>query len=81
MDHDDPENITSLFLDNRKIPALKRLLEPSATQNVLSDYANLTFLSMTNVGLVSLQGFPRLDNLKRVYDVYAMLMSVIINGQ
>ncbi len=66
MEHEEPEQVTSLFFDNKKIPNMRRLIEPSATQNVLSEYRNLTFLSLANVQLASLENFPAMDKLKRV---------------
>ena len=50
--------IKKLFLDNSQ--------STTSIAGLLDEFVNLTVLSMNNVGLTSLKGFPRLPNLIKV---------------
>ena len=72
LQHDDPENVTELVLDNHKISSLRNLADPpqDADYNPLLNYINLLSLSMNNCNLTSLQGFPHLPKLNKVSVIY-----------
>ncbi|XP_077295608.1 acidic leucine-rich nuclear phosphoprotein 32 mapmodulin isoform X1 [Arctopsyche grandis] len=53
----DPAQVIDLNLDNCRSPAIIGLTD---------EYVNLGSLSLINVGLLSLKGFPKLPNLKRL---------------
>lgn len=52
MQHSDPLSVNQLFLDNQRIPSLSQI------KTDLSRYSSLSKLSLNNVGLSSLEGFP-----------------------
>ncbi|RDD47515.1 Acidic leucine-rich nuclear phosphoprotein 32 family member A, partial [Trichoplax sp. H2] len=54
----DPAKIKKLFLDNSQ--------STTSIAGLLDEFVNLTVLSMNNVGLTSLKGFPRLPNLVKL---------------
>lgn len=56
--------ITELNLDNCRSPNIAGLTD---------EFINLETLSLMNVGLTSLKGFPKLPNLKKVY-VYIIFL-------
>jgi len=53
----DPSQVSELILDNCRATQIEGLTD---------EYTSLEFLSMINVGLTSLKGFPKLPELKRL---------------
>ncbi|RKO93963.1 hypothetical protein BDK51DRAFT_43286 [Blyttiomyces helicus] len=69
LNHPDPAKVTELLLDNRKIASVAQLSyareDPDDTHS-LADYIHLKNLSLSNCGLASLEGFPRLELLEKL---------------
>ncbi|KAI9094601.1 hypothetical protein DFS34DRAFT_235434 [Phlyctochytrium arcticum] len=63
LTHHSPVDVTELFLDNQKIPAILNLQDAPTP---LSEYQRLTHLSLNNCGLSSLEGFPYLPSLQKL---------------
>ncbi|KAJ3051371.1 hypothetical protein HK097_007648 [Rhizophlyctis rosea] len=72
LHHPNPATVHSLIFDNHKIASISQLLTPTAANGAahsvhsLAEYVNVSHISLSNCGLTSLEGFPKLPNLQRL---------------
>ena len=73
LDHKHPASISTLVLDNKKIPSIESL---EVYKNSLADYTSVYHLSLINCGLSSLASFPDLPELQKVEFIFYLLMKL-----